>query len=368
MAVKDVIFIFNEKLYSQTDGCAMGNPLGPTLANTFLCHHEKYWLQNCPDDFKPIMYKRYIDDTFVLFKEKEHVTLFLEYLNSQHSNIKFTFETEQNKKLNFLDVLVSKYQTGFTTSLYRKDTFTNLGMKFNSFIPHSFKSNLISGLITRAFKICSTETSFNSELYFLKSYFLKNNFPAKFINDSFKKTLQSFYNPSENLNYNVLGKPVYFELPHLGTHSETLKRQIQQVVRQFFPQLKMVFIGKSQGTIGSNFKFKDSIPLHLASSVIYKFSCSECPATYIGETTKQMAIRIAQHRGRSFRTDGPLSTINSSIYNHFEESDHCIKTENFKILATSNIFDLRTLESIYIHDQKPSLNDYNSSVVLNILR
>ena len=54
VAVKDVIFLFNSKIYKQIDGVAMGSPLGPTLANAFLCHYETKWLDNCPPDFKPV--------------------------------------------------------------------------------------------------------------------------------------------------------------------------------------------------------------------------------------------------------------------------------------------------------------------------
>ena len=38
LAVKDSLFLFNGKYYIQLDGVAMGSPLGPTLANVFLCH------------------------------------------------------------------------------------------------------------------------------------------------------------------------------------------------------------------------------------------------------------------------------------------------------------------------------------------
>ena len=34
-------FFFNRNLYKQVDGVAMGLPLGPTLANTFLVNFEK---------------------------------------------------------------------------------------------------------------------------------------------------------------------------------------------------------------------------------------------------------------------------------------------------------------------------------------
>ena len=53
----------------------MGSLLGATLANAFLCHYEKNWLNECPFQFKPVVYRRYVDDIFVLFKSKEHLKL-----------------------------------------------------------------------------------------------------------------------------------------------------------------------------------------------------------------------------------------------------------------------------------------------------
>ena len=41
LSVKESAFIFNDKLYKQVDGVAMGSPLGPTFANAFLCFHEQ---------------------------------------------------------------------------------------------------------------------------------------------------------------------------------------------------------------------------------------------------------------------------------------------------------------------------------------
>ena len=41
LATTESSFIFDNKLYKQIDGVAMGSPLGPTLANAFLGHYEK---------------------------------------------------------------------------------------------------------------------------------------------------------------------------------------------------------------------------------------------------------------------------------------------------------------------------------------
>ena len=49
-------FIFDNILYKQIDGVAMGSPLGPTLANAIICHYEKNWLNECPSQFKHVVY------------------------------------------------------------------------------------------------------------------------------------------------------------------------------------------------------------------------------------------------------------------------------------------------------------------------
>ena len=90
ISFKDSHFIFNNNYFRQKDGVAMGSPLGPFFANIFLDYHEKVWLTNCYLEFKPLFYRRYIDDCFMVFRSKNHVPLFLNYLNSQHANISFT--------------------------------------------------------------------------------------------------------------------------------------------------------------------------------------------------------------------------------------------------------------------------------------
>ena len=96
LSVINCHFIFNGRLYQQVDGVAMGSPLGPLFANVFMSFHEQIWLQNCPSSFKPVLYRRYVDDCFLLFRSLNHVPFFLRYLNQQHPNITFTFEVERD--------------------------------------------------------------------------------------------------------------------------------------------------------------------------------------------------------------------------------------------------------------------------------
>ena len=84
----------------------MGSPLGSTMANVFLSFYEMKWLEQCPNEFKPVFYGRYVDDIFVLFESAEHLSKFHACLNTCYFNMSFSFEQGINDKLSFLDVEV----------------------------------------------------------------------------------------------------------------------------------------------------------------------------------------------------------------------------------------------------------------------
>ena len=132
MSTKGTVFYFNGSYYRQKDGVAMGSPLGPALANAFLCHHEKHWLDDCPLSFAPVFYARYVDDIFVLLRSREHITRLANYLSSKHPNINFTYEVEVNDCLPFLDV-----------NVFRRDNIPRKG----STIVTSFLGTVCTGIL-----------------------------------------------------------------------------------------------------------------------------------------------------------------------------------------------------------------------------
>ena len=104
----------------------------------------------------------------------------------------------------------------------------------------------------------------------------------------------------------------------------------------------------------------------MLSSVIYHFSCGQCPSDYVSMTSRNLYMRIAEHAGRSYRSNRNLaSPPHSSIRDHTEQCNVPITLDNFKILDySSNSSDLRILESLHIFKTKPSLNLQNSSYPL----
>ena len=125
----------------------MGCPLGLALANIFVGYYKSKFFNKIS---KPIVYCCYVDDTFSLFKKEAGFQKFLTCLNSLHLSLKFTNEIEANNSLSFWDVLVTKSNNRFITSVYKKPTFTDQYIHWDLFGPKKRKTNLIDTLTHRA--------------------------------------------------------------------------------------------------------------------------------------------------------------------------------------------------------------------------
>ena len=332
----------------------------------FLIYSEIIWLQQCPDNFKPLLYKRYVDDTFLLFKDTVDPNQFLSYLNNKHPNIKFTAESEIDNQISFLDITIHKHNNFFNTSIFRKKTFTGLGTNYFSFIPFKFRLSSISTLVHRAYHLSSTYANFHDEIKFLTKFFNDNLFPVILLNKAIKKFLNKIYLTNENTTLTVPKQKLFIKLPYYGYITEKITSDLSKLLTRLFPQLNINFICTNSSSIQSFFRHKERLPDSLCSSIIYKFECLSCNALYLGSTRRQLSCRVGEHRGISIRTNRPLSSPPfSAIREHSQNIGHPIQKQNFKIIATTNNTDLLTLESLYIKKLNP-LHNTGYSIELNI--
>ena len=86
----------------------MGSPLGPLMANAFLCSIEEKLEQ---DNKLPEFYRRYVDDTFATMKNIPAAADFLSTLNGCHPSINFTMDWSWHPKANY-HILVWKCSRG----------------------------------------------------------------------------------------------------------------------------------------------------------------------------------------------------------------------------------------------------------------
>ena len=134
---------------------AMGSPLSPVLANIYMEYSEEMALRST--SLKPSLWLRYVDDTFILWPHPEDVHILLDHVNSIRPSIQFTIEKEQDNKLPFLDVLVTRTEQGFRSSMYCKPIFTGQYLNFNPYHPYTVKKGIVCCLQHRA-KTISSDT------------------------------------------------------------------------------------------------------------------------------------------------------------------------------------------------------------------
>ena len=223
-ATKKSHFLFDSKYYDKIDGVAMGSPSGPVLANIFMCALEEKWLLNAK--VSPLFWNRYVDDTFAMFHNKDSANYFLHYLNGCHSNIKFTIEFEHNNAIPFLDILVTRNQNNaFTTSIYRKKTFTGLYTKWDSFTPRKYKINLIRSLTYRYYRLCSSGSLLKSALNDLRKCLLQKLFYTVSLTRELQRNASTtlsrifydknlFRNPKSTLTAHTRPTPEYLARNH----------------------------------------------------------------------------------------------------------------------------------------------------------
>ena len=109
---------------------------------------------------------------------------------------------------------------------------------------------------------------------------------------------------------------------------------------------------------------KDPVGKDKVVGPVYKISCEECGATYVGETERSLKARFGEHR----RPSSTTSEVSKHI--HTDSPNHTITLENKKILAMEHKrFERGVKEAIHIRALKLSLNRdrgrYNLPLIWN---
>ena len=185
--LRSTYFVFQGEYYEQLEGAAMGSPLSPIIANICMEEFETRALSTSPNP--PTLWKRFVDDTFVVI-QTAHKEEFFHHINAIEESIQFTAEDIQaDGSLPFLDVLVTPQPDGtLTTSVYRKPTHTIQYLQWDSHHSISAKYSVISTLYHRANEVCSTNQQLKEEHEQIKQALTLFRYPYWALNRVEKKT------------------------------------------------------------------------------------------------------------------------------------------------------------------------------------
>ena len=345
-------------LYLQKDGVMMGSPLGPTFANFYMCHVENKIAQEHPEAM-PLIYARYVDDIFILTENTEKIFKLKHYFES-YSVLKFTYETEKNNQLVFLDTVVTRCNNNLKTTVHTKPTSSGDCINFNSICPDRYKTGVIKTLLHRSYHICNTWESINSEIDRIKQLLTNNNFPMNLIEDTIKKFLDSKINNQQRQQDETCNSIKLFYQSQMTSNYKMEEQQIKEIIgKNIKPsnpaediKLHIFYRNKKLRNLVMRNRYHKTEEYH---HVVYQYTCTlgECNSSqsYIGYTESTLTERIRNHGQHG------------SIIRHLREH-HSIQRQkttellkNVKVIGrASTKQELLLLEALLIQQEKPSLN------------
>jgi len=107
---------------------------------------------------------------------------------------------------------------------------------------------------------------------------------------------------------------------------------------------------------------KDQDHILSKNNVIYKISCNDCDASYVGQTKRQLKTRLKEHK-HNLKQDFSKHSV---ISEHIVKYNHSFDWDNTKIMdRDSNYYKRIVSEMIHIKEQKKGLNLNSDTELLN---
>ena len=363
LTMKNNDFTFNKEIFLQIFGTAMGKPYAPSLANIYLIDFDDKAMNNFR--IKPKFYFRFLDDIFFIWTgTRAELAEYEIYLNTLIPDIKIGLNISDSE-VNFLDTTVFKHSQNdictLQTKVYFKETDTHQLLHTTSFHPPHTTRGVLKSQVLRFKRLSSFKTDYDQTCFTLFNSLKKRGYNKRLLRKM--KSDIWHYNPREETNTsNKAVLPIIIPYSPLGTHIvREWKRRISK--HDTFSEYKIIAaytkhknltqllsnnrIPKANRIIQSIGAFKCNSPRcqtcqHLAMTkyfssaytrrnytikdtldcksrnIVYLINCKKCKKQYVGETSRQLADRLSNHKSDiKLKKDTPIAL-------HFNEKEHTI--------------------------------------------
>uniref|UniRef100_A0A1B0CGI0 Reverse transcriptase domain-containing protein n=1 Tax=Lutzomyia longipalpis TaxID=7200 RepID=A0A1B0CGI0_LUTLO len=323
-------FSYNDEIYLQLDGVAMGSPISPIIADVVMQRLLDMTLGM--SSLRICCVRKYVDDLLVAV-HRDDVDAMLDLVNSFHDNLKFTLELEVEGKLAYLDMWLHRNEDNtLCTSWYSKPCASNRILNFNSGHAMNMILNVGRNLVRRI-RMLTTKQGVDVDAQISRILQL-NDFPLSVI----RKLLMT--QRPRDAEVDVVDAP-FRSLGYIKGVSEKIKKRVTgsadvrlslvpvERVRKFFTHLK------------------DKVPLGLRSNVVYEIPCSGCTKKYVGTTKQFLRARLGQHQRDSRNAADKRET--SALCQHVAETGHSFAFDDARVLDSHRIYSKRMfLEMLHI--------------------
>jgi len=355
-------FTFNNEIFLQIFGTAMGKPYAPSLANIYLIDFD----HKARNGFriKPQFYFRFLDDIFFVWTgSRAELEEYEAYLNTIIPDIKITLNIS-DLEVNFLDTTVFKHLHNDTctlqTRVFFKETDTHQLLHTSSFHPPHTTRGVLKSQVLRFKRLSSFKTDYDKTCFILFSSLRKRGYNKR----ALRKVKSDIWHYSRGREIDTKASilPIIIPYSPLGTHIiREWKRRLS--TEETFAQYKIIAaykkhkniaqllsrkqtkktkgINQSIGAFKCNsprchtcqditmtkhfrstytrrsYTIKDTLDCK-SRNIIYLITCKKCNMQYVGETSRRLSERLCNHKSNiKLKKDTPIAA-------HFNERGHTI--------------------------------------------
>lgn len=300
-----------------------------------------------------MFFKKYVDDLITLIPI-ESVDEVLQKLNGYNSRIQFTVEKEACNQISFLDMYLIRdpINANIVTNWYCKPYASNRIINFNSHHHFGYKKSTAYNLIHRILELSDTQF-YSNNIETVKRILSNNGYPSSLV-----KHLIIKYNRKKKLNIPDIKVTNTNARYRSITFVNGLSQQVTKIISAVLPDV--VVAHKNRKTIRDIFtRIKDNTEKQLKSNLCYKIKCKNCPAVYIGQTSRHLKTRLSEHRrdtspkkSSNRKLDLPsarTSPNKTALKSHAESNNHAFDFDKFSIIGRETVIEKRlTMEACNI--------------------
>ena len=317
-------FVFDDKVFLQVQGTAMGRRYAPHYADIYMAEFEKEALAKC--DKQPDCYFRYLDDIFLIWSHgRDSFQDFLNVFNTHRPSIKFKAEINQTC-VNFLDTTLFRSKENILEAkVYFKPTDTHQLLHKFSFHPRHTFPGLIRSQVTRFWRICSFPEDIQVACQTLFKALAKRNYPKRRLRQIKNDTLRTL-NSRERLGYEL-------NIESSSRAGATPCGSTKCLTCDIVPSCQNFTSSYTNETYAINSKLDCD-----SSNIIYLYTCNICHKQYVGETSWPLRHRNNQHRSSIMNNNGDYALYNHLLKYHPQSLHENVN--NFSLVPIEQIPDL----------------------------
>jgi hypothetical protein len=286
-------------------------------------------------------YFRYVDDILLVYNQT-NIEVILHLFNSLTPGLAFTLEREQDGKLKFLDLTITKGASELTFEIFRKPTTTDTIIPNDSCHPLEQKLAATRYFANRIHTYNLDHPQKQKEIDIVKHIIHNNKYNTSLLNRICNNTKQKQRQRHEQENQNQR----WVKFTYIGRETRHITKLFKNT------SLKVAYTTKNN--LGKLLEMqKTQKPNKFNKNGVYQLTCPMCHKKYVGQTGRLFHVRFRE-RYRDYK----YANNKSKFAQHIIEEGHTFGpmndiTDILHIASKGRMLD--TLERFHRQNLEPKL-------------